>query len=303
MVSPQHRARLPFGSAVALLLLSGASAYVTISRFLTAEQAVSHTREVQTALGDVTVLFGRARRAQIQYLDSGAPNYLKDYQSAINQLSGTVQRVRTLTADNSTQQSNCDQLERLTSRRIGILAAAMQTDKSDLAQQANITRQLVATASETDTILGNMDAVEQHLLDLRSEQASRLFHVSAALLGVAFVLALGLLLLHYRLLHAELDARQSAEAKFRRLLESAPDAIVVAGPEGKILLTNAQTEKLFGYRPEELQGREIDMLVPERFRGAHPVHRADFFREPRVRAHGRRPRTIRTAQGRSRISR
>jgi protein-histidine pros-kinase len=84
----------------------------------------------------------------------------------------------------------------------------------------------------------------------------------------------------------DIGQRKKAEQKFRGLLESAPDAIVIVGSNGDIVLINSQTEKLFGYSRDELLGKKVDVLVPERFRHVHPRHRDGFFKEPRPRAMG-----------------
>jgi PAS domain S-box-containing protein len=76
------------------------------------------------------------------------------------------------------------------------------------------------------------------------------------------------------------------EAKFRDLLESTPDGIVMVNATGRIVLTNSQADRLFDYRRGELVGQPVEALLPERYRHAHVGHRANYFSQPRTRSMG-----------------
>ncbi|WP_372781030.1 PAS domain S-box protein [Litorivivens sp.] len=85
----------------------------------------------------------------------------------------------------------------------------------------------------------------------------------------------------------DVSERREADAKFRNLLDSAPDAMVIVGDNGEIVLANKQTESVFGYSQDELVGQPIEILMPKRFQGKHAHHRQSFFVTPIVREMGR----------------
>ena len=84
----------------------------------------------------------------------------------------------------------------------------------------------------------------------------------------------------------DITEHKKAEATFRGLLEAAPDAMVIVNRHGDIVLVNAQVEKLFGYGREELIGRKLEILVPERSRQEHAERRSGFSAHPQLREMG-----------------
>ncbi len=84
---------------------------------------------------------------------------------------------------------------------------------------------------------------------------------------------------------AKSDLR-SANQRLASLLEAAPDALIIVGPDGRIMLANAQTDRLFGYPREELVGSKVELLLPPRFQDKHIQQRMNYFADPTVRPMG-----------------
>jgi len=84
----------------------------------------------------------------------------------------------------------------------------------------------------------------------------------------------------------DLTESKRAEDQFQLAIEAAPTGMILVGQRGKIVLVNAQVEKLFGYDRAELLGQSIEELVPERFRGRHPEFRTNFAVHPQARPMG-----------------
>jgi PAS domain S-box-containing protein len=84
----------------------------------------------------------------------------------------------------------------------------------------------------------------------------------------------------------DITERKRAEERFRLAVEAAPNAMLLVDREGRMVLTNLQTTALFGYEREELIGQSVELLLPERFRAAHPGLRSTFFVTPQTRSMG-----------------
>src|SRR5262252_6225592 len=82
------------------------------------------------------------------------------------------------------------------------------------------------------------------------------------------------------------ESLSSGEVSADQLLDAAPDAMIVVGGDGRIMRVNVQGERLFGYARAELIGRDLDLLIPERFRKTHSTHVSTFFSSPVTRPMG-----------------
>jgi PAS domain S-box-containing protein len=84
----------------------------------------------------------------------------------------------------------------------------------------------------------------------------------------------------------DITGRKDEEQKFRNLLESAPDAMVIVDRDGLVQIINAQTERLFGYSRDELIGKPVEILMPQRFHAQHVGHRSHYSESAKTREMG-----------------
>ena len=82
------------------------------------------------------------------------------------------------------------------------------------------------------------------------------------------------------------DQQLAAERRFRLVVEAAPNGMIMVDASGRIAMLNGQAERKFGYSRSELLGQPVEILVPQRFRSAHPALRARFLAEPVLRPMG-----------------
>jgi signal transduction histidine kinase len=219
-LSARTRNALVFLAALFLLGVGAFVTYQTFFRLLDAQRRVAHTREVQTALANVTTVAVRANRSRIEYVQSGESSALSKYVAAENEAQRAVSLVRQLTADNPLQQSNCDHLEDLTRQRVDLLRQSIQQKqqgRSNLQNEFQITQSLVRVGMEMDSQILQMQRLEETLLSQRQNRSAFLFRQGIVLVTAAFLIAVILLSIHYHLLNRELKRRQSAEESLRRL--------------------------------------------------------------------------------------
>jgi signal transduction histidine kinase len=196
------------------------AAYFTVVRLRTAQRWVSHTRDVQSSLADISNISNRAGRARTRYVDSGNETFFDEYQAAAGEIQRKLKLVEALTSDNPEQHELGESLASITNRRLDLLNRSVQLKRSgstDAQEQGRLRGEIIDVSAEADSLLQKMQDEEQLLLNHRRGHSELLFRITGYILCAAFLVALGLFVLHYKMLNAELTAREQAEASLRTL--------------------------------------------------------------------------------------
>ncbi len=274
-----RRATIAFGAALLTLLAVGAVAYWAIIVSDERERAVNHTHDVlgqlRQLLTDVVVSQSSSRGFAI----SRDARELAAYQRAIPAAADHVAAVRSLTLDNPAQQDQLPLLEQLlrdnevaTGTLINLppetekpaIAAALLSGHA-LDTMGKIRKLVLAMQDEELRLL-----TERNLATAESVDSREVILLIGTSLGLAVIIIAGLIVRRdaRRRRQAERSMAES-EARYRCVLEAAPDAMVVSRPSGEIVLANRQAEKQFGYEAGALIGLPLADLLAEAGLGEH----------------------------------
>lgn len=271
---------------------------------------VSHTRDVLETSQTMVIAVADAARARRAFATARDDLELAPYRSAVARVTAAQRELRVLIADHPAQQQRMVQIDAVIAMRLDQLEVAVRDARShafSAEEEVTFTSAGIVLTTRLSSLVGALDAEERrHLTErttaMTTESASVKrtlvlgFSASISILFLAFLVSRREVLRRRRSeealaererhLAATLSTTKASELRFQRLVEAAPDAIVIADPQGRISIVNHQAGALFGYAAGELIGQPVELLIPERLRERHVDHRRGYEQAPAVRAMG-----------------
>jgi PAS domain S-box-containing protein len=204
-----------FALAVALLALIGILAYRATKRLVASEQLVSHTREIQTLLEDISSDVLQASNARRGYIITGSDADLSAYSAAGRDLPGKLKRLQSITADNVSQQQLCTSLITLIRDELSLIEDSIDQRKGGVhknkVRQMQITRAGSTMIDHVFAVIGKMGGEEEQLLEERRTQANAEYRHTIMVLAAASIVAIFVIFINFYQLHRELRERERAE--------------------------------------------------------------------------------------------
>ena len=249
-------------------------------RFQEATRAVTHTREVLEKLGEISAGLSEVESSARSFAISGKQSHLNPFYTAAKAVPQQVDDLKLLLRDDPARLRSITEIEPAIAKHLKIMKDMVELGDKNLFRgfsQRGLTDEGNTLMEQIRAAFSPMEKEQRAHLDQEqvdvAAKAERVTLVSldGSILAGVLILACGVCAL--RAMHE----RAKAAEKLDRLLGSMPDALVIIDAEGRIIGSNAHTEKLFGYSDRELQGERMALLVPERFRQTQRQYYAGYF--------------------------
>jgi len=241
---------------------------------------VARTREVLERVAELSARLSEAESAARSFAISGKQADLDPFYRAAKAVPEKVEELKALVRADPEAFGTLKRIEPVIDSHVKAMRDMVDLGNKNLFRgsgQRKLTDQANTLMEEIRTAFSELEKTQRaHLTEEQTVVAAEAKRV--AMMGLAASVLAGVLVLLFGTcgLHAT-TGRVKAEAKLDRLLGSMPDALVIVNAEGKIISSNAQTSRLFGYTERELQGENMALLVPERFRPSQRQYYAGFF--------------------------
>ena len=275
----EHKVVSAFIIAFAAVCLLGTFAYFDAHSLLSRNELVVHTYQV---LQKIDRSFANLQGMELGghgFLLTGQDAYLGAFQAGLSGLRKDLDELQRLTSDNPIQQRNVAEYRVLVDRSVNALqgriaerktrdAAAAGQPYSGAAAQEILDQE---TMDQVQALTARMTATENYLLDRRTAESAQSARHTLTTFSLLLGLAIRLVGGFYAFIRHDLAERRRTEAalqesdrRFRGVMESAPDAMLISNAEGIISLANTQAARLFGYSHQELMGRQLSSLLLDR---------------------------------------
>jgi PAS domain S-box-containing protein len=245
-----------------------------------ATRAVTHTREVLEKLGNISAQLSEVESAARSFAISGKQSHLSSFYTAAEAVPPQLDELKLLLQHDPIQLQSITEIEPVIAKHLQVMKNMVGLGDKNLFRgfgQRNLTNEGNDLMEQIQAAFSKVENEQHALLDQeQTAEAAKVNRVAMISLAGSILASVFILACSAGALRA-MYGRRKAEEKLGRLLGSMPDALVIVNAEGKIVGSNAHTEKLFGYSDRELQGESMALLVPERFRKNQRQYYAAYF--------------------------
>lgn len=250
---------------IAAMLLSSAIGFVSYRsyrRLVSSSRGEQQCEDVLEALNQVLLAVVDVEVNAQPYPASGEARALERFERSRGLLDGAVADLHALTHAGAEPHEQLKRLEALAATELRLIDAAIAL-RGRRAEAHADTRELRSSTRALRRLTREVSRDEQEILSRRRRTATAQVRSMLSVIGGSSALSFLIIAFAGVAIRRDIRRRVEAEAKFRGLLESAPDALLVLDRDHRIAMVNEKTEKIFGLGREALLGSPVDRLLPD----------------------------------------